>query len=78
MSQKFLAHPNDPKLAQLRTTLFQGETLRGLLLNAWGWGTIGSIAVAVGIILIALGAILLILPLANWWLNERGRAPAAA
>ena len=25
------------KLAEEKATLFQGETLRGLLLNAWGW-----------------------------------------
>jgi len=31
-------------LAGQRTTLFQGETLRGLLLNAWGWGLVGAIA----------------------------------
>lgn len=27
-----------------KTTLFQGETLRGLLLNAWGWSQIGLYA----------------------------------
>ena len=31
-------------LAGQRQTLFMGETLRGLLLNAWGWGLIGTIA----------------------------------
>lgn len=31
-------------LAAQRETLFMGETLRGLLLNAWGWGLIGTIA----------------------------------
>ena len=31
-------------LAAQRTALFQGETLRGLLLNAWGWGLVGMIA----------------------------------
>lgn len=31
-------------LSGQRQTLFMGETLRGLLLNAWGWGLIGAIA----------------------------------
>jgi hypothetical protein len=29
--------------------LFRGETLRGLLLNVWGWATMGTIARDVGI-----------------------------
>ncbi len=64
-------------LASERTTLFTGETLKGLLLNAWGWAVIGTIATLAGIILIVLGAILVLLPLANWQINLRGR-PATA
>ena len=30
-------------------TLFKGETLRGLLLNVWGWATVGAIAWWTGI-----------------------------
>jgi hypothetical protein len=60
-------------LASERTTLFTGETLRGLLLNAWGWAVIGTIATLAGIILILIGGLLLVLPLANWQLNLRGR-----
>jgi hypothetical protein len=59
------------KLAGERTTLFMGETLKGLLLNAWGWAQIGSIAVLAGILLILLGGILFVLPMANWWLSVR-------
>jgi hypothetical protein len=65
------------KLAGERTTLFTGETLRGLLLNAWGWAQIGSIAILAGILLIVIGAILFLLPVANWWLNLRGADSAA-
>ncbi len=64
------------KLAGERTTLFMGETLSGLLLNAWGWAVIGSIATIAGLILILLGAALFLLPLANWQINLRGRRPA--
>ncbi len=63
-------------LASERTTLFTGETLNGLLLNAWGWSVIGGIATLAGLILILLGAALFLLPLANWQVNLRGRRPA--
>jgi hypothetical protein len=59
------------KLAGERTTLFMGETLRGLLLGAWGWAQIGSIAILAGILLIVFGAILFLLPVLNWLLNLR-------
>jgi hypothetical protein len=62
------------KLAGERTTLFMGETLKGLLLNAWGWAQIGSIAILAGILLIVFGSALFLLPVLNWWLNLR-RAP---
>jgi hypothetical protein len=65
-------------LASERTTLFMGETLNGLLLNAWGWSVIGGIATLAGFILILLGGALFLLPLANWQVNLRGRRPPAA
>jgi hypothetical protein len=65
-------------LAGERTTLFMGETLNGLLLNAWGWSVIGMIATLAGWILILLGAVLFLLPLANWQVNLRHRRPVVA
>jgi uncharacterized membrane protein len=62
------------KLAGERTTLFMGETLNGLLLNAWGWSVIGGIATLAGFILILLGLVLSLLPLANWRTNLRDRS----
>jgi hypothetical protein len=64
-------------LATERTTLFTGETLKGLLLNAWGWAEVGSIAILAGILLIALGAILFLLPTLNWLLNLSSEPRAA-
>ena len=58
-------------LASERQTLFTGETLKGLLLNAWGWARLGSIAILAGILLIVFGLILFTLPVLNWWLNIR-------
>jgi len=62
VSAAFLADPKNQELAQQRQTLFMGETLRGLLLSAWGWGTIATIATIAGVVLIGLGAILLTIP----------------
>lgn len=44
MSAKAMANPTDQKIAGQVATLFKGETLRGLLLNAYGWWTIGTYA----------------------------------
>jgi hypothetical protein len=63
VSEASRANPSDTKLAGQVQTLFRGETLRGLLLYAWGWSVVGMIATYVAyaafagavIILIALG-----------------------
>jgi len=49
LSAQSLANPNDAKLAATVQTMFRGETLRGLLLYAWGWSVVGMIAYWVGI-----------------------------
>jgi hypothetical protein len=72
-----IAAPNNATLAAEKATLFQGETLRGLLLGAWGWAMIGSIATLAGSILLILGAILLLLPVLNWQVNLRRRTALA-
>jgi hypothetical protein len=50
------ANPQDPKLAGQVQTLFRGETLRGLMLNAWGWSQVGMYAfyAAIGLTVAAL------------------------
>ena len=78
VSTAALADPKNETLAAQKASLFQGETLRGLLLNAWGWSVVGTIATTAGFILLGLGALLLLLPLANWQVNVRRRRPAAA
>src|SRR3954449_8158593 len=52
VSAEFMKDPNNKELAQQRQTMFMGETLRGMLLNAWGWGTLGTVATIGGVILI--------------------------
>jgi hypothetical protein len=78
VSTAAIAAPTNAKLAAEKATLFQGETLRSILLSAWGWSLVGMIATLAGLILIVLGAVLLLLPLANWQVNLRGRRPVAA
>jgi hypothetical protein len=43
------AAPNDTKLAGVVATLFKGETLRGLLLNSYGWSQIAQYGFFAGI-----------------------------
>jgi hypothetical protein len=55
----------DPKIATdlsaKADTLFKGETLRSILLNAYGWWTVATIALYVGFALIIAGAALAVL-----------------
>jgi hypothetical protein len=43
------ANPKDTTLAAQVQTLFRGETLRGLLLNAWGWSQVAMYALSAAI-----------------------------
>jgi len=56
MSSKAMAAPTDTKIAGQVATLFKGEMLRGTLLNAYGWWTIGTYALyaAIGLAIAAL------------------------
>lgn len=45
-------------LGALRESLFMGDSLRGMLLNAYGWWLLGSIAFYVGIGVIVVGVVL--------------------
>jgi hypothetical protein len=49
VSAQALANPKDAQLAAETQTLFRGETLRGLLLYAWGWSVVAEIAYWAGI-----------------------------
>ena len=45
------ADPKNTALANQANTLFKGETLRGLLLYAWGWSQVGLYALYAAIVL---------------------------
>jgi len=49
LSGQALADPSNTKLQETVATMFRGETLRGLLLYAWGWSVVAAIAYWVGI-----------------------------
>ena len=49
VSAQAQANPTDTALAGKVQTLFRGETLRGLLLYAWGWSVVSTIALYAGI-----------------------------
>lgn len=80
VSAASLANPTDPKLAAQVQTLFRGETLRGLLLNAYGWWQIGQYALYAGVgLAIAAGAVFLafLFELLGWRAAARREHPAA-
>src|SRR5437868_15438886 len=57
VSAQAQANPSDQKLAGQVQTLFRGESLRSMLLNAWGWWTVGAYALyaAIGLTVAAVG-----------------------
>jgi hypothetical protein len=61
VSQQAQADPNNAKLAAQVQTLFRGETLRGLLLEAYGFWKLGQIALIAAITSFSLGGVMLLL-----------------
>lgn len=61
------ASPKNTALAAQVETVFRGTTLRGMLLNAYGFWTMGQIMLTAAIVAIAGAALLLILSLLGFW-----------
>ncbi len=61
LSAEAIAQPTNTVLAAQVATVFKGETLRGLLLNAYAFGTMGVIAGIAAIAAFIAGAIMLLL-----------------
>jgi len=76
VSSKAQANPTDTKLAGQVQTLFRGETLRGLLLNAYGWWTIGTYALyaAIGLAVAAFAVLVALAFEVVLWLRSGGRS----
>ena len=60
LSSAALASPNDAKLAAQVATVFKGETLRSILLNAFGWWKVSQITYIASLIAFGLGGLTLI------------------
>jgi hypothetical protein len=61
------ANPDDEALAGQVQTLFRGETLRGLLLNAYAFGKFGEIALVGAIAMWILAGFMLVLSFLGFW-----------
>jgi hypothetical protein len=60
LSAESLAQPNNAKLAATVETVFKGESLRSMLLNAYGWGKVSQITYIAAIFSFALAGLSLI------------------
>jgi hypothetical protein len=70
------ANPNDATLQGQVQTLFRGETLRGLLLNAYAFWKVGQIALIGAVAALALAVVMAILTILGFW-HLRRVSPAA-
>jgi hypothetical protein len=60
LSALSMAQPNNTKLAGMVSTVFKGETLRSMLLNAYGWWKVSQITYIASLIAFALGGLTLL------------------
>ena len=70
LSALSIAQPNNTKLAGQVATVFKGETLRSMLLNAYGWWKVSQITYIAAIIAFALGGLVLLTSLASLTVGE--------
>ncbi|HET9075859.1 MAG TPA: hypothetical protein VFN68_02920 [Acidimicrobiales bacterium] len=61
------AQPNNASLKAAQTTIFQGTTLRGLLLEAYAFWEMGQIALIAAIVSFAGAAVMLVLTALGFW-----------
>ena len=65
VSAESMKDATNQKLQQQKQTLFQGETLRGMLLTSgYGFGTIGKVAGTASLVAFSLGGLMLLLAIA--------------
>jgi hypothetical protein len=57
LSTESQAQPNNTQLATLVNTVFKGETLRSMLLNAYGWWKISQITYIISLVAFGLGTL---------------------
>jgi hypothetical protein len=57
LSAESMAQPNNTQLAGLVNTVFKGETLRSMLLNAYGWWKVSQITYIASLTMFGLGTL---------------------
>jgi hypothetical protein len=57
LSTEAMAQPNNTQLAGLVATVFKGETLRSMLLNAYGWWKVSQITYIIALVAFGLGTV---------------------
>jgi len=67
LSAKSMAQPKNTALAQQVQTILRGETLRGLLLNAYGWWQMGQIMLISAFVAFGAAGLFLILSGLGFW-----------
>jgi len=70
LSALSIAQPNNTALAGQVATVFKGETLRSILLNAYGWWKVSQITYIAAIAAFALGGLVLLASLAGLTVGE--------
>ncbi|HEY6790584.1 MAG TPA: hypothetical protein VI365_25080, partial [Trebonia sp.] len=59
LSAESLAQPANTTLATTVNTVFKGETLRSMLLNAYGWWKVSQITYIISLVMFGLGGLAL-------------------
>jgi hypothetical protein len=78
VSSKALADPTNTQLAGQVQTLFRGETLRGLLLNAYAFDTMATVALWGAWISLIAGGLLIALAVMGWMHGRRADSTGTA
>lgn len=76
LSTASLADPSDQKLAGQVATVFRGETLRGLLLNAYAFDTMALVANYAALGALIAGLVLLVLAMLGFYHSSYIQKPA--
>ena len=71
LSAASLAQPNNVELARQVATVFKGETLRSMLLNAFGWWKVSQITYIAALIAFGLGGLTLLASLFGLTIGRR-------
>jgi hypothetical protein len=71
LSTEAQANPTNTKLAATVDTMFKGQTLRGLLLNAYAFGTMATIAGIAAIAAFIAAVVMLVLGALGFWHARR-------